>query len=118
MTDVVMEEYLLNPDGSRKVHPNGKTWCLGNYAIDQEFPAIPTAQGTCIADGTGTDIGENIRDYTLINCNGDPVDLHSRCGSVEALLVVASAGWWGDEVVTRDPVARPARSGRGGSRGG
>ncbi len=74
---------------------NGNVWCAGDFRIDVEVPPLPTAQGVCVADGTGNKVGDNVRNFTLTNCYGDAIDLHERCGKVEALWIVASAGWCG-----------------------
>jgi hypothetical protein len=75
--------------------PSGKTWCVGDYRMDVEVPALSTAQGTCVEDGTGNNIGDNIRNFTLTNCYGEDVDLHQRCGKAKAVWIVATAGWCG-----------------------
>lgn len=74
---------------------NGNVWCAGDFRIDVEVPPLPTAQGVCVEDGTGNKVGDNIRNFTLTNCFGEEVDLHSRCGKSEALWIVATAGWCG-----------------------
>lgn len=73
----------------------GKVWCVGDYVLDAPVPPINVAAGACVAEGTGTLVGDNIRNFTLQNCNGDFVDLHERCGKAKALWIVASAGWCG-----------------------
>jgi hypothetical protein len=75
--------------------PSGKTWCVGDFRIDVAVPPLSTAQGTCVENGTGNNVGDNIRNFTLTNCYGDEVDLHSRCGLTEAVWIVATAGWCG-----------------------
>ncbi len=81
--------------GELKPFASGKTWCLGDLRINVDVPTVPTAQGNCVAEGTGKNIGENIRNFTLMNCFGDPVDLHSACGKAKAVWLIASAGWCG-----------------------
>jgi len=81
--------------GEVKTFSNARTWCVGDYRFDVAVPALPTAQGTCLADGSGKNIGDNIRNFTLTNCLGEVVDLHDRCGTSEALWIIASAGWCG-----------------------
>ncbi|TNF26285.1 MAG: hypothetical protein EP329_21520 [Deltaproteobacteria bacterium] len=71
----------------------GKVWCVGDYRFATDVPALKTAEGTCVADGTGIQIGDNIRNFTLQNCYGDFVDFHDRCGRSKAVWIVASAGW-------------------------
>jgi hypothetical protein len=74
---------------------NARTWCVGDVHIDIAVPPVPVAQGNCVADGTGRNIGENIRNFTLMNCNGQEIDLHARCGQSKATWFIASAGWCG-----------------------
>ncbi len=73
----------------------GKVWCIGDYNFDREVPELSQAQGSCVADGTGNNVGDNIRNFALQNCMGDFVDLHERCGKTKAVWMVASAGWCG-----------------------
>lgn len=75
--------------------PSGKTWCVGDFRMDVAIPPLSTAQGTCVEDGTGNNIGDNVRNFTLTNCYGEEVDLHSRCGMSKAVWIVATAGWCG-----------------------
>ncbi len=75
--------------------PNANTWCAGDFKIDVEVPPLPVASEACVADGTGNKVGDNVRNFTLQNCYGDDVDLHSYCGKSEAVWIVASAGWCG-----------------------
>lgn len=75
--------------------PSGKRWCAGDYRIDVEIPPLSTAQGTCVEKGTGINVGDNVRNFTLTNCLGEEVDLHARCGSSKAVWIVATAGWCG-----------------------
>jgi len=81
--------------GSVLPFANGNTWCAGDYRIDVEVPPLPTASEACVGEGTGNKIGDNVRNFTLTNCYGDPIDLHDRCGKAEAIWIVASAGWCG-----------------------
>lgn len=81
--------------GEIKTFANAKTWCVGDFRFDVEVPPLPTAQGICVAEGSGKNIGDNIRNFTLTNCYGEEVDLHDRCGKAEAIWIVASAGWCG-----------------------
>jgi len=70
-------------------------WCVGDVIVDIPVPAVPIAEGSCVAAGTGRNIGENIRNFTLTNCLGEELDLHARCGHSKATWFVASAGWCG-----------------------
>jgi hypothetical protein len=74
---------------------NGKLWCAGDLRLDAEIPPLPTAQGVCVADGTGNKVGDNVRNFTMTNCLGEQVDMHDRCGKSEAVWFIATAGWCG-----------------------
>ncbi|MCD4747897.1 MAG: hypothetical protein K8R59_00875 [Thermoanaerobaculales bacterium] len=47
----------------------------------------------CVAEGTGIYEGDNIADFSLSNCSGTSVSLHSRCSVAKGVLVVHVAGW-------------------------
>ena len=47
----------------------------------------------CVAEGTGIYEGDNIADFSLSNCFGISVSLHSRCSVAKGVLVVHVAGW-------------------------
>jgi hypothetical protein len=68
---------------------------VGDFRFDAEVPPLPTATGSCLETGSGMNIGDNIRNFSLTNCLGEVVDLHERCGKSEALWIIASAGWCG-----------------------
>ena len=79
--------------GEFKELGNAKTWCIQSYDFDVEVPELSEAEGHCIEPGTGKLIGDNVKDYTLTNCNGQEINLHSRCGLTKAVWLVAVAGW-------------------------
>ncbi|MCC6621082.1 MAG: redoxin domain-containing protein [Deltaproteobacteria bacterium] len=96
ITDLRLKQVRIDANtGEIKTFTNANTWCVGDYRFEVDVPALPTAQGTCLADGSGTNIGDNIRNFSLTNCLGEVVDLHERCGKSEALWIIASAGWCG-----------------------
>lgn len=92
---VKLKQVRITDSGDIQTMSNGKTWCVGDFRIDTEVPALPDAQGVCVTDGTGNKVGDNVRNFTLTNCLGEDVDLHQRCGKAEAIWIVASAGWCG-----------------------
>lgn len=47
----------------------------------------------CVAEGTGVYEGDNIAEFSLSDCNGNSVSLHSRCSVAKGVLVVHVAGW-------------------------
>ncbi|PIE15710.1 MAG: hypothetical protein CSA66_08140, partial [Proteobacteria bacterium] len=96
LRDVRLRQVRIDGDtGAVISFDKGKVWCVGDYRVETEVPPLSSAQGSCVEDGTGDKIGDNIRNFTLQNCHGDYVDLHERCGKHEAVWIVASAGWCG-----------------------
>jgi hypothetical protein len=94
LKNVVFKQY--NVEGGKYLpYPKGFQWCLGTYEIDVDVPPLSQAEDFCVEPGTGMGFGDNIADYTLTNCLGDEVSLHSRCGYTDAVWMVATAGWCG-----------------------
>ncbi|MFO0749081.1 MAG: hypothetical protein U1F43_25975 [Myxococcota bacterium] len=93
---LVLQQVRIDPDDGHLIEfSNGNTWCVGDIRLDTTVPTLPTAAGSCVAEGTGKNIGDNIRNITLTNCLGEEVDLHERCAKTEAVWIIASAGWCG-----------------------
>ena len=69
-------------------------WCIDRHDIDYEVPEVNT-QNTCVAAGTGNNIGDNVGDFTLSNALGQEASLHAYCGSAKAVWIVLTAGWCG-----------------------
>jgi len=100
---VVMKEMYNAADGKRVPLPGGETWCLDDWSFDKLLPgsdkvaAMPEAQETCVAEGSGIYKGANVADFSLPNCYGDMVNLHSAgCGNgTKALRLFSTAGWCG-----------------------
>jgi len=66
--------------------------CLRGYELQGEIkPDAP--EPTCIAEGTGPLVNDNIADFQLQNCNGETFSLHSLCGQVKAVWLYVVAGW-------------------------
>lgn len=94
LTNVVFKQYKI--EGGKYVnYAKGYQWCMGNYIIDTDVPALSEAEDFCVESGTGMGVGDNIADYSITNCLGDEVPLHSRCGLTDAVWMVATAGWCG-----------------------
>jgi len=80
------------------VVPGGETWCLDGVEVQADIQGLPTSdrtQPTCVPDGTGTILGDNIANITLNNCEGRKVKLHATCDDAtqKALWLVGTAGW-------------------------
>ncbi len=75
----------------------GETWCIPSMPFDAEIKPVPvstaTQQPTCVAEGTGSLLEDNVKNVTWTNCLGDTVSLHDSCGQSKALWLVATAGW-------------------------
>lgn len=71
---------------------DGDIWCADGYDFDIPLDQ-KMAEAVCVADGNGALMGDNISNYSLQNCNGDWVDLHSMCGQAKAVWMQMVAGW-------------------------
>jgi len=70
----------------------GRTWCLDGHTVKADtVEMVPKA--TCVANGTGRDFNDNIGDFTLTNCLGDTVTLHSLCGGPKVMWMTVAAEW-------------------------
>ena len=86
--------HQVKDDGTYKVAgQSAKVWCLGDFPISYNIPEPTQPVSDCVSEGTGVLLGDNIADYTLTNCLGEEITLHSRCGRTKAVWVVAVAGW-------------------------
>lgn len=87
---------------------NAKTWCVNDNDFSGTFvnPDAPDLTGAtapeapemaCVGTGNGAGVGANLADFTLTNCNGEEVNMHSLACSedVDAVWFVASADWCG-----------------------
>jgi hypothetical protein len=92
LVGLLLREVYLDPK-TQKFYPipNGEAWCLESHAFDLEVERIAVG-GSCLAAGTGKDIGDHIGNFQVIDCEGNPVELHSKCGA-KAIELVATAGW-------------------------
>lgn len=70
----------------------GRKWCLDGHEIKADtVQALP--KDTCVAQGTGTGFYDNIGDFTLTNCLGEKVNLHSQCGGPDVMWLTVAAKW-------------------------
>jgi len=97
----ILHEVTIDQSGNSNLVPGGEMWCLDGFQFDEpmeEAPEIPAAdepaQAACVAAGTGTYIGHNVKNLTLPNCYGEMVELHGACGGpAKAMWIMATAGW-------------------------
>ena len=106
--NIVLKEVTIDPNTyvSTPV-PGGEVWCIPSLPFSEEMatggtgttPAtgtFPVYEGdvaeTCVPDGNGNLINANVADFTLTNCNGDPVSVHQGCGK-DAIWFISVAGW-------------------------
>jgi len=74
----------------------GKTWCLhadGDTVTTTPDTAPITPSPGCLTEGTGPFVGHNVADFSLPNCLGEQVSLHSTCGESNALWITGTTGW-------------------------
>lgn len=90
--DVVLSEASITADNT-KIVTGGKRWCLDDYEMKAETVELLVPEPQCVKEGTGTLQNKNIQDFSLTNCVGHPVPLHSLCGEVKAVWMVLVANW-------------------------
>jgi thiol-disulfide isomerase/thioredoxin len=72
---------------------NGKEFCGDQFFWDSEIQN--DRLGECVEAGTGTEIGDKLKNTTIKNCYEEPIALHDYCGRVKAQIVMLTAGWCG-----------------------
>jgi len=92
LINVIFKEIAFDDQaGEWLAVPGGAATCAHGFTFD-----VPVAEKvpspTCVADGTGSLLGDNVADFTLNDCNGNPVKLHDLCGT-GAVRLMAIAGW-------------------------
>ena len=88
--DVIFQEADLQSDYSLEFSDD-YFWCVDDFVIDT--PSNLT-QEHCVTQGTGTELGDNIAELTLYNCeDGTEWNLHDFCESGKAVWLMAVAGW-------------------------
>ncbi len=70
---------------------DGATCDLETGACVDDTPVIPPAN--CPANGTGINIGDQIKDMSWTDTDGQNFNLHSFCGTKKAILIFETAGW-------------------------
>ena len=95
---VTLQEVTIDPNTYRSTPVvGGGQWCLDQYqfSADVTAPVVggQNTQPTCVAEGTGTLVHDNIAAYSLANCNGEQIDIHAGCGTTKALWLIGTAGW-------------------------
>jgi len=88
-----LKEFRRDNNGKPKAFNNGKTWCMGDYAFSVLVPELKVAEGFCVEDGTGKNVADNIADFPMMNCYGEPVNLHDQCALSKVVWVVYTTGW-------------------------
>jgi len=92
-----LQQYFFKPFVSTVV-PGGETWCLDGVEFEAPIASLPVSdrtQPTCVADGTGNIVGDNVANFSLTDCNGRRVKLHATCNdpAQKALWIIGTAGW-------------------------
>jgi len=77
------------------VMQQAQTWCLGDYGFSIPVPEQSDTENSCINEGTGRLVGDNIGAFELLHCGtGEMVNIHSYCGTEKkALWLIAASGW-------------------------
>jgi hypothetical protein len=80
LRDVVFGEALIDVAAwTSWVQPAGRTWCMDGIETVADQVAL-AVRSRLRGRGHGGAGRPEHRDFTLPNCNGDPVNLHSLCG--------------------------------------
>lgn len=99
LQDVVLREVTINSSTYHSTPvAGGGEWCLDQYVFEADVAAPvvggDNTQPTCVAEGTGTLVHDNIADFSLPNCLGKQVALHASCGGeTKAMWLIGTAGW-------------------------
>lgn len=94
---LVLREVTIDRESFEStVVAGGETWCINDYEFASEIKGLPVSdrtQPTCVAEGTGVYLEDNIKNVTWTNCLGEEVQLHDVCGQKKAMWLIATAGW-------------------------
>ena len=90
--EMKFEEVSVDPDGKFLPLDGGRDRCLVSFVFEADNAVTVIDPDACDPVGTGKEIGAKIGNFTLKNCNGDPVSLHDYCGK-KAIWLVGAAGW-------------------------
>ncbi|TNF32647.1 MAG: hypothetical protein EP329_09525 [Deltaproteobacteria bacterium] len=94
---VVLKEVTIDPTTYHSTPvAGGGEWCLDQYVFEADVAAPVVGGGntqpTCVEEGTGTLVNDNIANFSLPNCYGEQVALHDSCGK-KAMWLIGTAGW-------------------------
>ena len=88
-------------DGECKCFPDcdgkkcGDDGCGGSCGScsDGQLCSFDGECGYCLAEGSGTTVGETASDTVWTDSEGETFHLHSQCKSKKAILLMETAGW-------------------------
>ena len=93
LTDIKFETAYEDPkSGLYTILSQFGSNCVPTFSFDAKLESIIQEPQDCDPEGNGNTIGNKLADFTLVNCNGEDVNLHSACGK-KALWLIAAAGW-------------------------
>ena len=112
---VVFEEVTIAEDYTSTPVAGGETWCFNDYSFSAAIAADPNAPSvvepydqtsdTCVVDGNGENIGNNIAGFQLQNCAGETVNLQElHCGQGKKALWLATSAEWCGPCLAYDPI--------------
>ena len=97
LNHIVFREVTINPSTSSATEvPEGQTWCLEEFDLNETLSDLPSGSGDCGASSASC-IGDAIADYELLSCaTGETVSAHTLMDQNEkGLWMVLGAGWCG-----------------------
>jgi len=93
LRDVLFREAIIDMDWASYVPADGRTWCMDGHELSTDDVRLAVPQPQCVADSTDVLLDQNIGDFSLTNCNGESVSLHSLCGQVKAMWLLLVTAW-------------------------
>jgi thiol-disulfide isomerase/thioredoxin len=93
LRNVILREATFDKQGNVSYVKDGKTWCFDEYSMKSEKVEFDMPEPSCIAEGTGIYIDNNIGDFSLTNCLGKKHSLHEKCGQTKVMWIVLTAAW-------------------------
>ena len=89
---VLTQAYYDSKTRQYQILKKAESKCMDGFDFDAPLEQIVIEPTDCTPDGTGIQLGDEIADFTVTNCEGDEVNLHDNCGA-EALWLIAAADW-------------------------
>ena len=89
---VFTQAYFDDKTRQYQILKKAESVCMPGFDIDVALEQIIIEPTDCTPEGTGNVVGTEIADFTMLNCEGEEVNLHDSCG-YEAVWVVAVADW-------------------------